>query len=59
MLAMTSILLLGLVTSSLEAAIYLFYNGHVSDDFNLTASNEEITKPSSKVEVIANMAIIE
>jgi ADP-ribosylglycohydrolase len=34
---MTSTLLLGLVTSSLEATIYLFYNGRVSDDFNLTA----------------------
>jgi uncharacterized membrane protein len=37
MLAMTSTLLLGLVTSSSEATIYLFHNGHVSDDFNLIA----------------------
>ena len=31
---MTSTLLLGLVISSLEATIYLFYNDYVSDDFN-------------------------
>ena len=37
MLAMTSALLLGLVTSSSEATIYLFHNGHISDDFNLIA----------------------
>jgi hypothetical protein len=29
--------LLGLVTFSSEATIYPFHNGHVSDDFNLTA----------------------
>jgi hypothetical protein len=49
MLAMTSTLLLGLVTSSPEATIYLFHNCHV----------EEVTKASNKVEVIANMTIIE
>jgi hypothetical protein len=32
-LAMTSTLLLGLVSSSSEAAIYLFHNGRASDDF--------------------------
>jgi hypothetical protein len=35
---MTSALLLGLVPSLLGVSIYLFYNGRVSDDFNLTAS---------------------
>jgi hypothetical protein len=35
---MTSISLLGLVTSLLGVTIYLFHNGRVSDDFNLTAS---------------------
>ena len=34
-LAMTSTLLLGLVASSLEATIYLFYNGRVRDDSTL------------------------
>jgi hypothetical protein len=29
--------LLGLVTSSSEATIYLLHNGHVIDDFNLIA----------------------
>ena len=38
MLSMTSTLLLGLVTSSSEATIYLFHNDHVCDDFNLTAT---------------------
>jgi hypothetical protein len=34
---MTSTLLLGLVTSLLGVTIYLFHNGHVIDEFNITA----------------------
>jgi hypothetical protein len=49
---MTLTLLLGLVASLLGATIYLFYNGHVSDDFNLTARLSNFLVKSNHLSIV-------